>query len=196
MPPPPFSINAETEEVFCKEVEELCDLLDQSEARGGLFVRWISTTLQQDGGAALVQAAGDGARLLEEMGLGAIIREAPFHLPELLVQLAGAVSTFSSTHNLAQPIATLDVTLSGALLPTLALRGRAREALTEQVLGQVDTVLTIATHVLTHLHCHASVPIHEQLSVAQKGAIKTTLSGMPCLNLLDRYKKGKLSLQW
>ena len=145
-----MQLNAETDEVFMAECEELCDLLDKDAPRGAVYARWLAGTLAADDGAVLRRAGSDGRRLLEDRGLGAICQEKPFELPFEMARLGGAASTFLAARGHAQTVGVFDVVLVGCLLPLMALRGRAREALTEEHLEAVDTVLTLVTHVLTH----------------------------------------------
>eukprot|EP01064_Diplonema_japonicum_P008265 TRINITY_DN1574_c0_g1_i1.p1 TRINITY_DN1574_c0_g1~~TRINITY_DN1574_c0_g1_i1.p1 ORF type:complete len:338 (+),score=70.55 TRINITY_DN1574_c0_g1_i1:49-1062(+) len=149
-----FRLSNHCREKFIEEMEELCEMMDKNVRRGNLYVRWMQRCLGLHDCRVLVDAAEIAMRLQQEAGLGAIVAEDPFEIPALVARLAGAVSTFCVTNKVAPPPAVLDLVITGSILPTMHLRSRARDAMSDHLLESVDNLLHLSIYVLTHLFHH------------------------------------------
>eukprot|EP01060_Flectonema_neradi_P024809 TRINITY_DN3368_c2_g1_i1.p1 TRINITY_DN3368_c2_g1~~TRINITY_DN3368_c2_g1_i1.p1 ORF type:complete len:265 (+),score=49.38 TRINITY_DN3368_c2_g1_i1:105-797(+) len=149
-------ISDEGKDEFIKDIDELGVMLDKEEERGRVYVSMLTKTLEANDNEVLRWIGDTALRLQQEAGLGAIISEEPFGIPLAVARLGGAVTTFFAEHEKPSPIALVQTMISGAVVSSMELRSRARDALSEPLLKSVNTILLLTTHVLTHVATNMS----------------------------------------
>ena len=149
-------ISDENRDDFIRDIDELGSMFDKEITRGRVYVSMITTIIESDDYHLLKWLGTTSLRLQQEAGLGAIISEEPFGIPLCIARLGGAITTFYSEHNKSSPVTLVHMMVSGAIISSMELRSRARDALSENLLKSVNTILLLTTHVLTHLATNMS----------------------------------------